>query len=56
MTPAAAVSAVIFSHPKSEYFAVGKIQKDQAVDYAQRKNMPIDEVEKWLAPNLAYDA
>ncbi|KAI9336393.1 Homocysteine S-methyltransferase [Obelidium mucronatum] len=47
MTPAAAVSAVCFSHPEAQYFAVGKIEKDQ--------NMPLDVVEKWLAPNLAYD-
>ncbi|KAI9342032.1 methionine synthase [Obelidium mucronatum] len=55
MTPAAAVSAVCFSHPEAQYFAVGKIEKDQVVDYAARKNMPLDVVEKWLAPNLAYD-
>ncbi|KAJ3069800.1 hypothetical protein HDU98_007149 [Podochytrium sp. JEL0797] len=55
MTPAAAVSAVCFSHPEAQYFAVGKIEKDQVVEYAGRKNMPLDVVEKWLAPNLAYD-
>ncbi|KAJ3393341.1 hypothetical protein HDU84_002136 [Entophlyctis sp. JEL0112] len=55
MSPAAAVSAVCFSHPESQYFAVGKIEKDQVVNYAQRKNMPLEVVERWLAPNLAYD-
>ncbi|KAJ3409078.1 methionine synthase [Chytriomyces confervae] len=55
MTPAAAVSAVCFSHPEAQYFAVGKIEKDQVVDYAKRKEMPLETVEKWLAPNLAYD-
>ncbi|KAI9364866.1 methionine synthase [Zopfochytrium polystomum] len=56
MTPAASVSAVLFGHPESTYFAVGKIQKDQIVDYAQRKNMTVAAVEKWLSSNLAYDA
>ncbi|KAJ3093781.1 hypothetical protein HDU97_009041 [Phlyctochytrium planicorne] len=55
MTPAASVSAVLFAHKQSTYFAVGKIEKDQVVDYAKRKQMDLAEVEKWLAPNLAYD-
>lgn len=55
MMPAAAVSALVFASPQSSYFAVGKIQKDQVVDYAKRKNMPIEDVEKWLGANLAYD-
>lgn len=55
MEPAAAVSGWYFSHPDSRYLNVGKIQKDQVHDYAQRKNMSISEVERWLAPNLAYD-
>ncbi|KAJ3117833.1 hypothetical protein HDU96_005420 [Phlyctochytrium bullatum] len=55
MTPAASVSALVFSHKRSTYFAVGKIEKDQVVDYAKRKGMELEEIEKWLAPNLAYD-
>ena len=54
MYPAASVSGWYFSHPDSCYFAVGKINKDQVEDYAQRKNMDISEVERWLAPNLGY--
>ncbi|XP_029449763.1 methionine synthase isoform X2 [Rhinatrema bivittatum] len=55
MFPAAAVSGLYFSNPKSKYFAVGKISKDQVEDYAHRKNMPEAEVEKWLGPILSYD-
>jgi 5-methyltetrahydrofolate--homocysteine methyltransferase len=55
MMPAASVSALVFSHPQAEYFAVGKICKDQVQDYAARKKMPVAEVEKWLSPILAYD-
>ncbi|TSL04190.1 Methionine synthase [Bagarius yarrelli] len=55
MTPAAAVSGLYFSNPKSTYFAVGKITKEQVEDYARRKEIPVTEAEKWLAPNLAYD-
>ncbi|XP_043915008.1 methionine synthase isoform X2 [Protopterus annectens] len=55
MTPAAAVSGLYFSNPKSFYFAVGKICKDQVEDYALRKQMSVEEVEKWLGPILAYD-
>ncbi|XP_062858822.1 methionine synthase [Trichomycterus rosablanca] len=55
MTPAAAVSGLYFSNPKSSYFAVGKITKEQVEDYARRKEIPVSEAEKWLAPNLAYD-
>ena len=54
MYPAAAVSGYYFAHEKSTYFGLGKIEKDQVADYAQRKQMTIAEVEKWLAPNLAY--
>lgn len=53
MYPAAAVSGFYFSHPESKYFGLGKINKDQVVDYAKRKNMTVEEVEKWLSPNLA---
>jgi len=50
MIPAASVSALVFSHPKSQYFAVGKIQKDQVLDYAQRKNIQPEECARILAP------
>ena len=55
MTPAASVSGLYFAHPKSEYFAVGKIAKDQVEDYARRKGSDIETVERWLAPILSYD-
>jgi 5-methyltetrahydrofolate--homocysteine methyltransferase len=55
MTPAAAVSGLIFAHPQSRYFTVGRIGKDQVVDYARRRGMPVAEVERWLRPNLAYE-
>lgn len=55
MTPAASVSGVIFAHPESRYFTVGRIGRDQVVDYARRRGMPLAEVERWLRPNLAYE-
>ena len=55
MYPAAAVSGWYFSHPKSKYFGLGEISKDQIEDYAARKNMGVEEVERWLAPVLNYD-
>jgi 5-methyltetrahydrofolate--homocysteine methyltransferase len=55
MWPGASVSGLYFGHPDSKYFGVGKIAKDQIEDYARRKGMPIDEVERWLGPNLSYD-
>jgi 5-methyltetrahydrofolate--homocysteine methyltransferase len=54
MYPTAAVSGFYFSHPDSRYFGLGKITKDQVEDYAIRKDMTIEEAEKWLSPNLAY--
>jgi 5-methyltetrahydrofolate--homocysteine methyltransferase len=54
MTPTASVSGWYFAHPESRYFNVGKLTKDQVSDYAKRKNMSLEEAEKWLAPNLAY--
>ena len=54
MHPGASVSGLYFSHPDSKYFGVGKIDRDQVRDYAARKKMPKEWVEKWLAPNLAY--
>ena len=55
MTPPASVSGLYFSHPKSHYFAVGRIGRDQVADYARRKGMDFDEAQKWLSPILAYD-
>jgi 5-methyltetrahydrofolate--homocysteine methyltransferase len=55
MLPAASVSGLYFSHPESRYFAVGKIGRDQVADYQRRKGMDRASVERWLAPNLAYD-
>jgi len=55
MWPAAAVSALVFAHPQSTYFAVGKIDKDQVSDYAKRKGMDQATAEKWLRPLLNYD-
>lgn len=54
MYPASSVSGWYFSHPDSRYFPVGKIQKDQVVDYARRKNMSVEDVEKWLSPIIEY--
>ena len=54
MWPASSVSGWYFSHPAAKYFAVGKIGKDQAADYANRKGMPLADIEHWLAPNLNY--
>jgi len=55
MLPAAAVSGFYFSHPASQYFAVGKINRDQIEDYARRKNADIATMERWLSPNLSYE-
>jgi 5-methyltetrahydrofolate--homocysteine methyltransferase len=55
MHPAASVSGLYFSHPKSRYFAVDRLTRDQVQDYARRKGMTVPEIERWLAPNLGYD-
>jgi 5-methyltetrahydrofolate--homocysteine methyltransferase len=55
MYPTAAVSGWYIAHPDSRYFAVGKIARDQVVEYAQRKGMSLSEAERWLSPNLGYD-
>jgi 5-methyltetrahydrofolate--homocysteine methyltransferase len=52
MLPAASVSGLYFAHPEAKYFAVGKIARDQVLDYQQRKGMTLAEVEKWLRPNM----
>jgi 5-methyltetrahydrofolate--homocysteine methyltransferase len=54
MTPPASVSGLYFGHPKSHYFGVGKIEKDQVEDYARRKGWTVDEAERWLSPILNY--
>ena len=55
MLPTAAVSGYYFSHPKSQYFVVGRVSKEQAADYAKRKGVDLSQVERWLASNLDYD-
>ncbi|HET7102251.1 MAG TPA: vitamin B12 dependent-methionine synthase activation domain-containing protein, partial [Terriglobia bacterium] len=55
MYPAASVSGLYFSHPESRYFAVGKIGRDQVIDYQRRKGMEISAIERWLGPYLNYD-
>lgn len=55
MIPASSVSGLYFAHPESKYFGVGKIGRDQVVDYHKRKSMDVRTVEKWLAPYLDYD-
>jgi len=55
MWPASSVSGLYFSHPESRYFGVGKIERDQIEDYAQRKGWSIADTERWLAPILNYD-
>jgi 5-methyltetrahydrofolate--homocysteine methyltransferase len=55
MWPAASVSGLYFQHPEARYFAVDMVTRDQVEDYARRKGMPLREVERWLAPNLAYE-
>lgn len=55
MLPAASVSGFYYSHPDARYFAVGKVSRDQIADLAERKDMDIEELERWLRPNLAYE-
>jgi 5-methyltetrahydrofolate--homocysteine methyltransferase len=56
MMPASSVSGLYFAHPEAKYFAVGQIGRDQVEDYARRKGMTVDEVERWLRPNLGYES
>ncbi|HZY84271.1 MAG TPA: vitamin B12 dependent-methionine synthase activation domain-containing protein, partial [Gemmataceae bacterium] len=56
MTPAASVSGLYFAHPQATYFAVDLITRDQVEAYAARQHRPRAEVERWLAPNLSYEA
>ncbi|PWT87097.1 MAG: methionine synthase, partial [Proteobacteria bacterium] len=55
MWPGSSVSGIYFAHPQSRYFSLGKIEKDQVLDYHQRKGMTVTEVERWLSPNLNYE-
>jgi 5-methyltetrahydrofolate--homocysteine methyltransferase len=55
MIPGASVSGIYLGHPKARYFSVGRIGRDQVADYAARKGLPFDTVERWLRQNLAYE-
>jgi 5-methyltetrahydrofolate--homocysteine methyltransferase len=55
MYPTAAVSGLYFAHPQSQYFVVGKLDREQVADYARRKGWSLDTAERWLAPNLGYE-
>jgi 5-methyltetrahydrofolate--homocysteine methyltransferase len=55
MWPGSSVSGLYFAHPESRYFSLGKIDRDQVADYAQRKQMSIPDVERWLGQNLNFD-
>ncbi|HVI26900.1 MAG TPA: methionine synthase [Xanthomonadaceae bacterium] len=55
MYPAASVSGYYFSHPRSQYFVVGRVSKEQVEDYARRKGVSLQQAERWLASNLDYD-
>jgi 5-methyltetrahydrofolate--homocysteine methyltransferase len=54
MLPAASVCGLYFAHPSARYFAVDRLTRDQIEQYAQRKGMPVSDIERWLAPNLGY--
>merc|ERR1712137_1542569 len=56
MLPASAVSALVFAHEDSKYFAVGEIAKDQVEEYGARKGDKLETTERWLRPILSYDA
>ena len=55
MMPASSVSALVFAHKDSQYFAVGQITKDQVTDYANRKGKDLEYMERWLSPILGYE-
>ncbi|MBC6699877.1 methionine synthase [Hymenobacter sp. BT190] len=55
MYPASSVSGLYYAHPDSRYFGLGRIGQDQVADMAQRKHMPLPELERWLMPNLNYE-
>jgi 5-methyltetrahydrofolate--homocysteine methyltransferase len=54
-TPGASVSGLYFGHPQARYFSVGRVGRDQVVDYAKRKGVEVAEAERWLRQNLAYE-
>jgi 5-methyltetrahydrofolate--homocysteine methyltransferase len=54
MYPASSVCGWYIAHPDSKYFGVGKIEKDQVEEYAERKGMKVEEVERWIRQNLEY--
>ncbi len=54
MWPGSSVSGIYIGHPESYYFGVAKVERDQVLDYARRKDMPVEEVERWLGPVLNY--
>jgi 5-methyltetrahydrofolate--homocysteine methyltransferase len=54
MIPPASVSGLYLSHPAAAYFNIGRLGRDQVEDYARRKGVPIEQAERWLAPNLGY--
>ena len=56
MWPGSSVSGLYFAHPEARYFSLGKIDREQVADYAERKGMSVAETERWLAPNLNYDS
>jgi 5-methyltetrahydrofolate--homocysteine methyltransferase len=55
MWPGSSVSGLYFAHPEAQYFSLGKIDRDQVSEYAERKGMTVQEIERWLGPNLGYD-
>ena len=55
MYPASSVSGWYFAHPEAKYFSVGKIGRDQVIEYARRKDMDVKTMERWLAPILGYE-
>ena len=55
MAPAAAVSGLLFAHPASRYFTVGRVDREQVADYARRRGLDLAVVERWLRPNLSYE-
>ena len=54
MLPSSSVSGLYFAHPDAQYFSIGKVGLDQITDYAERKAVPVQDVEHWLGPNLGY--
>ena len=55
MSPAAAVSGLLFAHPAARYFTVGRVDREQVADYARRRKLDMAVVERWLRPNLSYE-